>query len=325
MKILVRLPNWLGDMVMSVGLLHQLPHFFPGAKLSVIAKKGIHELMPLFPEAEHQFVFSKEAYKGTGGVMRFGRELRAKEKFDLFLCLPNSFSAALMGYAAGSPVRIGYKNELRQLLLTHSYSRVPGGHRALEYIRLAERFTGIDMLPPDVSLRHSFQKADHIVVNINSEASSRRLTVTKAVELLDALRTDLPNPIILVGAPKEKEFVDTVLSKVGNRAGIESRAGNTTLPALAELLASARLLLSTDSGPAHLANALGTPTVVLFGAGNEAHTAPYRQDLRQIVRLNALECEPCERNICARFDTPQCLEQLRNVQILEAIHQIAQR
>ncbi|HTM93485.1 MAG TPA: glycosyltransferase family 9 protein, partial [Flavisolibacter sp.] len=256
MKILVRLPNWLGDMVMSVGFMNQLPHFFPGAEISVIAKKGIHELLSFFPETQHQFVFSKEDFKGVKGLLKFGKQIKQREAFDLFFCLPDSFSSAVMGAATGAKRRIGYKNELRQVLLTDAYSKPDGMHRVDEYARLIELFTNKSLVPADVSLHHRFHKEDYVVVNINSEASSRRLTVAKAVELLNLLRSSVEQKIILIGAPKEKEFVDTVLKQLNNSSGIESLAGKTSLLQLAEVLASAKLMLTTDSGPAHLANAL---------------------------------------------------------------------
>src|SRR5215208_4428093 len=123
MKILVRLPNWLGDMVMSVGFMHQLPVFFPGAEISVIVKKGIHELLSFFPPVKHQFIFSKEEYEGLRGAAAFGNKIKKAEKFDLFFCLPDSFSSAFVGYAGGARKRIGYKKELRQVLLTDSYPK----------------------------------------------------------------------------------------------------------------------------------------------------------------------------------------------------------
>ena len=317
MKILVRLPNWLGDMVMSAGLLHQLPHFFPGAELSVIAKKGIHDLLSFFPPFHHQFIFSKEEFKGASGLMAFGKKIKATENFDLFICLPDSFSSALMAFATGSTHRLGYKKEFRQLLLTHSYHKPRDMHRAMEYLWLVEKYTGLPAQPLDVSLHHNFQKSDHVVVNINSEAESRRLTVHKAVELINTLRASIEERIVLVGAPKEKAFVDGVFQSLTNTADIENRAGATSLKELSGLLASARLMLSTDSGPAHLANALGTQTLVLFGAGNEKHTAPSRQDLLQVIRLGELSCEPCQKNVCIRFGTPQCLERLDTTLIVE--------
>jgi len=319
MKILVRLPNWLGDMVMSVGFINQLPCFFPGAEISVIAKKGIHELLSFFPETKHQFVFSKEEFKGMKGLVKFGNQIRQIESFDLFFCLPDSFSAAIMGAATGAEKRIGYKKDLRQVLLTDAFSKVEGLHRVEEYVQLIELFTNRQAKNVDVSLHHKFAKKDYVVVNINSEASSRRLTVAKAAELLSLLRNSIKQKIILIGALKEKEFVASVLSQLKNSFNIENLAGKTSLCQLAEILASAQAMLSTDSGPAHLANALGTFTIVLFGAGKESNTAPYDKDLRNIIRLGQLSCEPCRKNICMRFETPQCLERLDSNRIIETV------
>lgn len=310
MKILVRLPNWLGDMVMAVGFIRQLEAFFPGAEVSVIAKKGIDTLLPFFPPLKHSFVFSKEEYSGLKGLWKFGRALRQKEKFDLFFCLPDSFSSAFMGRATGARQRVGYKNEVRQVFLTHSYTKPAGLHRVEEYVRLLEQFTGRKAEAIPVFLRHHFPKQDYVVANINSEASSRRLTADKAVEMLASVRAAIPQKIVLVGAPKEKEFVDEVVNRLPDKNRIESVAGKTSLSQLAELLASARLMFTTDSGPAHLANALGTQTIVLFGAGNENNTAPYNAALRTVVRLGQLSCEPCTKNVCMRYGLPQCLERL---------------
>jgi lipopolysaccharide heptosyltransferase II len=321
MKILVRLPNWLGDMVMSAGVIHQLPHFFPGAEISVIAKKGIHELIDFFPSVKHCFVFSKEEYSGLKGVWKFGREIRRTEKFDLFISLPDSFSSALLGYATGAKKRIGYKKEGREMFLTNSFPKAKGVHRVEEYVQLLELFTGRERKDLHVTLRAESGKKNHLVININSEASSRRLTIAKAIEIVAAVRSTYSNPMILIGGQKEKEFVDDVFQKLENKQGIESVAGKTSLKDLVQILASAKLVLTTDSGPAHLANALGTETVVLFGAGNENNTSPYQKGNVQAIRLGKLSCEPCTKNVCIQFGTPQCLELLETTRILSAMKQ----
>jgi heptosyltransferase II len=310
MKILVRLPNWLGDMVMAVGALRQIPEAFPGAEVSVIVKKGLHDLLPFFPPTQHQFVFSKEEYGGLKGAWRFGRMIRKVESFDLFISFPDSFSSALVGYASGAKKRVGYRKEGRDILLTNVYAKPKNLHRAEEYMALLEMVAGKKVNDLKVSLQHNFPKRDHLVININSEAQSRRLTVVKAVEVISAVRKNIAGEIVLIGGGKEAGFVEGVLALLPDRTGISSLAGKTTLPQLAEVLASARAVLTTDSGPAHLANALGTQTVVLFGAGNEANTAPHEQELLQVIRLGQLSCEPCTKNVCVRFETPQCLERL---------------
>lgn len=310
---------------MSLGFINELYRQHPGAEISVIAKKGIHELLSFFPPIKHGFIFSKEEYKGFAGLRRFARNIKATDHFDLFFCLPDSFSSAFMASASGAKETIGYKKELRGFLLTHSYKKPKGLHRVDEYLNLLELYTEKPTGEPNVRFQHFFQKKDHILVNINSEASSRRLTVNKAVEQLNLLRRTTNKKIILIGAPKEKSFVDEVYGQLDEKKNIDNSAGRTNLTLLVELLATADAMLTTDSGPAHLANALGTHTVVLFGAGNEANTAPYNEEDRTIIRLNKLSCEPCQKNVCVRYKLPQCLQQLDTEMIVSKVNDAASR
>ncbi len=316
MKILVRLPNWLGDMVMSLGFLNQLPVYFPGAEISFIAKKGLHTILPFFPSHQHAFIFNKKEQDGLKGLSRFGKEIRQTEKFDLFFVLPDSFSSAWMAFHSGAHKTIGYKNDFRQWLLTDSFAKPTDLHRAEEYLRLLELFTGKIAQPLNVRLSYSKPKEDYLVVNINSEAASRRLPEEKAVSLLNEIRATWPHRILMSGGPWEYDFVNGVINKLDNRSGIENVC-KTSLPELTEILAAARLVISTDSGPAHLANALGTPTVSLFGAGRESNTAPYHGDWGKTIRLGELSCEPCEKNVCVRYGIPQCLARLDNKKIIQ--------
>lgn len=304
---------------MSVGALHQLQQFYPGAEISVIVKKGLQDLLPFFPLAKHRFVFSKDEYPGIRGLWRFGQEIKKADAFDLFISFPDSFSSALMGFAAGAKKRIGYKKEGREILLTNAYSKPKGLHRVDEYVRLLELFSGKTNTGTAVSLEHAFPKEDFVVININSEASSRRLTAPKAVEIIEAAQRTINRKIILIGGPGEKAFVDDVFRRLQQKTGVESLAGKTTLAGLVKLLAAARAILTTDSGPAHLANALGTKTVVLFGAGNENNTAPYNKAAVEVLRLGKLSCEPCTRNVCVQFGTPQCLELLDTSTIINTL------
>ena len=226
-----------------------------------------------------------------------------------------------MGYAAKAPKRVGYKKEGRNFLFTNSYTKSKDIHRAEEYVQLLEHYTGKPAENIKVALQHSFKKEDHIVININSEASSRRLTVAKAAEIINSVRKEYNNRIVLIGGHKEAMFVEGVMTQLETRDGIEASAGKTSLLQLCEILASAKLVLSTDSGPAHLANALGTQTVVLFGAGNENNTAPYNKEAVKTIRLGKLSCEPCTKNVCVQFGTPQCLELLETDAILSVLKQ----
>ena len=311
MNILIRLPNWLGDMVMSTAFVQAVKEYFPGATIDLIAKKGIDFLLDYFPQHEQRFIFSKEENKGLGGAYRFGKMIGQQKKYDLFFCLPDSFSSAVMGQAIGAKERIGHIKELRSLFLTNAFAKKKNVHRVEEYIDLLQQFTKSEIKIPRVQLHQPpAEKKNAIIININSEASSRRLPKEKAISIISTIRHKITQEIILVGSAKEAAFVDEVYLALPDKTNITNMAGKTNLKEMVELLNSSRVMLTTDSGPAHVANALGVHTIVLFGAGNENNTAPYNKINRQIIRLGQLPCEPCINNTCKLYGVPECLVQL---------------
>ncbi len=214
----------------------------------------------------------------------------------------------MMAYATGAKKRIGFKNEMRSWLLTNTFLKKKGIHRVEEYVDLLQQFSGTHITSPEVVLSHaSTQKNDRLVININSEASSRRLPVAKAISIIEAVQERVSQEIFLPGSPKEKPFVDEVYNGLAVKKNIHNMAGKTTLPQLLELIGGSAVTLTTDSGPAHVANALGSHSIVLFGAGNENNTAPYNRKNRTIIRLGELGCEPCTKNSCKLYDQPKCL------------------
>jgi len=162
---------------------------------------------------------------------------------------------------------------------------------------------------------------DHrIFINFNSEANSRRMPVNKGASIHNSLIKEIPGAeFICTGGLKEKEHIDSILQQVSTTSSIINKAGQTkNLRELIELIASGAAMLTTDSGPAHIANALGVPVVVLFGAGNEMNTGPYNKKCSTVLRLGQLPCEPCVKNIC-KFGLPKCLEQMDENKIVQAV------
>lgn len=321
MNILIRLPNWLGDMVMSTAFVQAVKDQYPAATVDLVAKKGIDFLLDHFPSHGERFIFSKEEYKGLSGVWKFGKQVRSAKKYDLFFCLPDSFSSALMGIAAGATKRIGFKKELRSVFLTNAYQKKQHIHRAEEYVDLLSQFTKKTIIPPRVKLQLvTAEKTNALIININSEATSRRLPKEKAISIIAAVRKKINNEIILVGSNKEAAFVEEVYQALPDKNNISNKAGKTNLLELLQLFAVSAAVLTTDSGPAHVANALGVHTIVLFGAGNENNTAPYNKNNRSIIRLGQLNCEPCVSNSCKLYGIPQCLVKLDEQMIVSAVY-----
>jgi len=320
MNILIRLHNWLGDMVISTAFVQAVKDQFPSATIDLIAKNKIDFLLDFFPAHEQRFIFSKEEYNGIEGARKFGEMIRKQKKYDLFFSLPDSFSAAIMGYAIAAKERIGYKKELRSVFLTQAFRKKKNTHRVEEYIDLLQQYLKKEIIIPSVKLHiDSLKKKETLIININSEASSRRLPKEKAISIIDAIRNRIKNEIILVGSEKEKDFVTEVYNELDDNTNIINKAGNTSLPEMVALLSSCSVMLTTDSGPAHVANAVGVYTIVLFGAGNENNTAPYNADNRKILRLGKLPCEPCISNTCKHYGIPKCLQELDESLIISTV------
>lgn len=322
MNILVRLPNWLGDMVMSTAFVKAVTKIYPSATIDVISKESLGDLVTFFPSVNQIYLFDKKKYNGLKGAYQFGKMIGRQKKYDLFFCVPDSFSSALMGYATGAKKRIGYKAEFRNFLLTDRYQKAKSSHRAEEYVQLLQQFIAEKIDSTQVELKNTISKVQNrIIINCNSEATSRRLPVVKAVAVIRQLQEQIKGyEWVMIGGPKEKEHVDAIVNLLAQDS-VVNKAGSTGLKELIELIASASFMISTDSGPAHLANALGVKTVVLFGAGNEQNTAPSNASILKVVRNGSLDCEPCVKNTC-QYGQPKCLLELDINKIESAFQQL---
>jgi len=320
MKILIRLPNWLGDVVMSTAFINAVRQLYFDARIDVIIKKELSSIASLIQGIDTIHSFSKHDNPGLGGVYRFGKSLRA-ENYDLFFTLPDSLSAAVMGKATGAKKRVGFSKEGGFFLLTKVCRRPKNAHRVDEYLSILEQFTGKTINQKEVKLQPQPQKkADLILLNFNSEAESRRMPLDKGKELLQLLtETFIDHQFGLIGGSKDSVYVEELLQGAANLDRISNYCGKTTLATLANLMAGAKVLLSTDSGPAHLANSVGLPVVALFGAGNEHNTAPYNTDNVTIIRAGQLACEPCVRNVCKLYGIPKCMQLLDDARIINAL------
>jgi len=321
MKILIRLPNWLGDVVMSTAFISAVKQLYSGAQVDVVIKKELGAIATLISGITHVFPFSKNEFKGLGGVYRFGKKLRA-DKYDIYFSLPNSISSAVMGFATGAKQRVGYGKEGGFFLLTKTGKKPANVHRVDEYLSLLEQFTGKTISDKQVRLNtgEPVEPNNMVLVNFNSEAESRRMPVDKGISMINLLtNTYKETTFSFIGSPKDVEHVDQFIANAENKHQLKNYAGKTDLIGLANLMVGARVLLTTDSGPAHLANSLGTPVIALFGAGNEHNTAPYNKSNLTVLRAGKLNCEPCVRNTCKLYGIPKCMELLDELQIINTL------
>jgi len=322
MKILIRLPNWLGDVVMSTAFVDAVKCLYPEARIDVIIKKELGSIAGLIPGLHTIHLFSKQEYSGLSGAFRFGKKLRP-ENYDLFFNLPSSLSSAVIGWATGSKKRVGFGKEGGFFLLTNSFKKPQNVHRVDEYISLLEQFTGNNISGRQVKLdvsKPAQVNKNKVLINFNSEADSRRMPLAKGRSIINSLTNTFKNSVFtLVGSPKEAAFIEQLIAGADNTERLENLAGQTDLNGLCDLMANCAVVLTTDSGPAHLANSIATPVMVLFGAGDEHNTAPYNKQDLTVLRYGKLSCEPCVKNTCKLYSIPKCMELLDELQIINTM------
>ncbi len=298
-RVLVRAPNWIGDVVLSLPALRDLRRAFPAARLSVLARPWVAELYHAVPEVD-EIVPSR-------GHLADARCLRGR--FDLAVLLPNSFATALVVRVAGVAERWGYATDGRALLLTRS-CRVPDAARRrsqvyyyramLEGLGLATDGVADASLacPPVWAAEGAAQLVDDgpwIGVNPGAAyGTAKRWLPERFAAAADQLARRLGAKVAIVGGAAERPIGEEIAALL--QAPSRVLAGETTLSGLLGVLSQLRLLLTNDSGPMHLAAALGTPLVAIFGSTDWRETAPVGR--QAVVVREEVDCAPCLLREC---------------------------
>jgi heptosyltransferase-2 len=298
-RILVRAPNWVGDVVLSLPALRDVRRRFPAARLEVLAKPWVAEVYRAVPGVD--------AVAESRGHSADVRSLRGR--FDLGLLLPNSFGTALVLWRAGFPERWGYATDGRGVLLTRR-CRVPAsvrGRSQVYYYRAMLEGLGLAVEgEPDASLACPVEWAargralladDGPWVGINPGAfygTAKRWLPERFAAAADLVARRVGARVAIVGGAAERPLGAAIADQL--QAPTRVLCGETTLGELVGVLSHLRVLLTNDSGPMHLAAALGTPLVAVFGSTDSTETAPF-SDHARIVR-EEVECAPCLLREC---------------------------
>lgn len=322
-KIVVRLPNWLGDIMMSFPFMYALKQEFPLDEIYVIVKPQYEEVVKLLPFPVKIHSYDKKVH---GSMPQEIHKYCVNEKFlfniDYYFCLPPSFSSAFMGYCLKAKEVIGYKGEWRSFFLTKKLEKPTGKHRSEEYLDLLRNFVNKEIQTPkliSMEVPPFFTEEDkkYVVVNVNSEASSRRLPTKKWQELIELF--DQQN-FVFIGIEKDSERVNEVIESLPkDKNTYLNLCGKTKINDLVKLFAHSSGLITNDSGPAHLASFVGTSVVVFFGAGDDRNTSPSYFKAPTLVIKKPVSCSPCLKNECP-IKTLDCLNQLDMGDTLDKIH-----
>lgn len=305
-RVLVRLPNWLGDVLLTRPLIAHL--LASGAEVAAVGPAGAIELFREGFPALDLHVWPRDAAARAA----LARTLRSPAADAVYL-LPVSFSSAWHARAWGARRSIGYAGDARSPLLDDARRRPPRGdlHLSEEYLALAHpRGTpaprvarALAALPVAAAHReeaaatlagHGVGGAPFAILAPGAiYGPAKRWSPERFTRVAASLRAR-GLAVLLAGDARDREITATIAAAV---PGAIDLAGRTSLGAAAGLAARAHAVLSNDSGFAHLAAAVGAPTVVIFGSTSSAWTAPLGPRVRVVQK--APVCSPCFQRTCA--------------------------
>jgi len=320
-NVVVRVPNWIGDAVMCTPALMDLRDNFPCATITLWARPAIVDLLRGCPVFDNLLIDDrKEKQEGLAGTFSLISMIN-KRHFDLTVLFPNAFDSAWMTFLARIPHRWGYAADGRKWLLTKAIP-VPAHRLTTHHVYYYQGLIqGLGLqsqqrapsLPihPDAE-RQVNQKFPELsvgnrtwFVGVNPGAvygSAKRWLPERFAEVAETLVNRLQEDLVpsqrvqcvVVGGPGEESLGQRLASSMRSSPVVLS--GKTSVGDLMVILKRCSVFITNDTGPMHMADALGVPTISIFGPTNPRRTAPFRQ--QQGVVHRPVSCAPCRFRHC---------------------------
>ena len=328
-KILVRSPNWVGDVVMATPAFRCIRENFPDAHITLLIKENLRgvidgspwfdevlELVPKVKKSKNEDLSSRKVFgKGTNEYLRLIYKLRM-ERFDLGFLFPNSFSSALMVWLGGVKRRVGYNRDSRSFLLTDSIKRLSENGKFLPtymgdyYLKLCVQLgCKITSGKPEMFISEACEnKANELFKKYNidkkpfflmspgaSYGSAKLWTAEGFARTADSLKELVDCNIVLTCGPGEIGLADEI-EKLSKSRLINLSRASISLDVFKVIVKRCMLLIALDSGPRHFAVALNRPVVVLMGPNGPKYTES-EYEIGKVIRED-IECSPCQLKTC---------------------------
>jgi heptosyltransferase I len=341
-NILIVKLSALGDVVHTLPALNALRRYYPKAHIAWLVEEAAVELLQNHPALDLLLVSRRKTW--IEGVRSTQWRQHAREMVDFVRCLRRryydmvfDFQTALKGAALIALVRGGRKigfgpglphQELSYLVLNERIPAISAEVHALEQGMIMLEAAGIPSGPIEYQLPI---RVDHcrmaagllseggirpdqpfVVINPMAKWETKLWQQHKFAQVADCIRAEFNLPVVFTGGPDDQAYIHTILARMKTKALILS--GRTDLMTLAAVLQRAALMITTDTGPMHIAAALGTPTVALFGPTSPGRTGPYGAGHR-VLRAD-WACSPCFKRRCS--DAAACMASISVEQVMAA-------
>ncbi|MCL6475636.1 MAG: glycosyltransferase family 9 protein [Firmicutes bacterium] len=330
-RVFVFMREHIGDVVNSTAALYCLRRRFAEAYLCVEVGERAAEVLRNFPGIDELWL--RPTHQGLWGKLQFIRRLR-KGRFDLAVILDDSADMVLHAWLGGIPLRVGVRRKSRfQRLYTACVPHHPSRHETLEHFRDVVKLLGCDtsdyrpLLYPsseDVQtagreLRQAGWNGETPLVGIHPGASRehRQWFADRFAQVCDML-AERGVQCVVIGGKRDLPLAQQILTNC--RTHPLMLTGRLTILQTAALMPLLRLLITADSGPMHIAAAMGTKVVALYGVSDPVYTGAFGEG-HVIIRHNE-PCVGCTAERCVH--DRECMKRIRAEEVLEATAGILQ-
>ncbi|HSL52841.1 MAG TPA: glycosyltransferase family 9 protein [Pyrinomonadaceae bacterium] len=330
--LLVRLRS-IGDTVLATPSLYALKRFLPNVTVDILVEDWVAPLLNNHPYVDNVIVLERN---GLMARARAARELRAAN-YDVVYNLHGGTTATFLTRATGARHRVGF--ESYQYAQLHNY-QAPSPlllwgqqktHSVEQQLALLG-WTGVPVTDRPRTQLGISQKAAETVKRLLGESglNDRKIALIHPAAAFATKQWATENfarvaefvaergfAPVAIAAPNEK----ALLEKLCSEANVRIATFDLSLPEVTALAARSQLFTGNDSGIAHIAAAVGTPAVVIFGSSNLAHWRPWNSAPAEIV-FEEMPCQPCPGYFCEKFDQPECILRVPVARVTAAIDRI---
>ena len=334
-KVLVIRLRSIGDTVLTTPSLFALRRFLPHAKIHILLEDWVAPLLDGSPLVDQVISIPRH---GNSARARVARELH-RAAYDVVYNLHGGTTATFLTRASGATHRVGYGHYQYARLHNHVapssqniWSR-PTLHSVEQQLALIG-WTGVPVSDrPGTQLAVSEKAAAAISSRLAAQVTAAEpIALIHPAAALETKRWPSENFARIVEAVAERGMCPVVIVSANEKQVLQSVGAQTStpmisfdnlsLPEVTALAARARLFVGNDSGIAHIAGAVNTPCVVIFGSSNVAHWRPWTTNKNEVVR-EELPCQPCHGYFCSEFEKPKCILSVPVERVVAAIDRIS--
>ncbi|RJP81947.1 MAG: lipopolysaccharide heptosyltransferase family protein [Desulfobacteraceae bacterium] len=296
----------LGDVINTLPLAVRLKSRLQ-AKIHWLVAPLSYPIMSRHPAVDHTILFDKTNWKSSLPDVK--RQIRSR-RFDLVLDLQRILKSGALCMFANGRRRIGFdRKRCKEMTWLFPFERIPAAdpssHMLLQYLEFADylgiRETRVEWGLSGSLVRPAFLPAPYVVLNIGATKPANKWTIPGFSSLAEQIESRFRLSCVMTGGREDMEMARQIEDR--SAAGLTNLAGRTTLDELKDVLQHAEAVITCDTGPMHLAVALGKKVVALFGPSDHQRTGPFRG---HVIR-KAVHCAPCNRKTC---ENPICMNRI---------------